>query len=594
MAAGDDTLGGQDLAVTSGQARTFRFVRAGGFSGTWTAVAGSTLTYDLTVADDGADKLVTIPAANSNLIGKPWRFRRNGVDKVGGTITLLRPSDPAGDGTVTFTDADAVTITVSVVAGDNATEVAFTPSAALDPDTVGTAWASPLAGQGVSPDRITTYTGLGAGYIGTAAEDVAAGITDAGAVGLLALGRAGVAEDYTEALAAAVDVDGLPYAVIGSDDVNHSDGSYTGGTIALSGNTFEAIFLASAVDDEGLGTSGSPVDTEIITRMADGGTGAWDDVEAAIRWVDGKAALLGEHTASGGTSEADTLTRPIPTTTALRLRYYVHPTNGSSLWINDEAGGTTTARGYRWRKLAQSSVAPTTIKAAGGADQRWHVGLGPGKVRLYRLQCWDGSGQIIDFDPAGVSAGTIPEPLQSWDWVPVDYATVVTPSAGSGPDLSDATPAALGTAAAGTSPDASRADHVHPHAFGSLVVPLWVPSSTNGTWGPSSAFDYIFNGSAVDGHWIEWLNVPLGGTYTIGCAVQATNGSPKFQVSVDGSNVGSLLDAYASSTTATVLTSTGVAITPGLHTVRVTVNGKHASSSGYLLRLASVAFTRTT
>ena len=32
---------------------------------------------------------------------------------------------------------------------------------------------------------------------------------------------------------------------------------------------------------------------------------------------------------------------------------------------------------------------------------------------------------------------------------------------GSGPDLSDATPADLGTAAAGTSPDASRADHVH-------------------------------------------------------------------------------------------------------------------------------------
>lgn len=131
------------------------------------------------------------------------------------------------------------------------------------------------------------------------------------------------------------------------------------------------------------------------------------------------------------------------------------------------------------------------------------------------------------------------------------------------------------------------------HSLGSVVVPLWVPTSTNGTWGPSSAFDYTFNSTPVDGHWIEWSNIPLGGTYTIGCAVQQTNGAPKYQVSVDGVDVGSLQDAYAGSTTAVVQTSTGISITAGLHTVRVTINGKNASSSGYGLRLASIAFSRT-
>lgn len=131
------------------------------------------------------------------------------------------------------------------------------------------------------------------------------------------------------------------------------------------------------------------------------------------------------------------------------------------------------------------------------------------------------------------------------------------------------------------------------HSLGSVVVPLWVPTSTNGTWGPNSAFDYTFNSTPVDGHWIEWSNIPLGGTYTIGCAVQQTNGAPKYQVSVDGVDVGSLQDAYAGSNTAVVQTSTGISITAGLHTVRVTINGKNASSSGYGLRLASIAFSRT-
>lgn len=42
-------------------------------------------------------------------------------------------------------------------------------------------------------------------------------------------------------------------------------------------------------------------------------------------------------------------------------------------------------------------------------------------------------------------------------------------AAGSGPDLSDAAPQGTGTAAAGVSADASRADHVHAVTFGATV-----------------------------------------------------------------------------------------------------------------------------
>ena len=65
----------------------------------------------------------------------------------------------------------------------------------------------------------------------------------------------------------------------------------------------------------------------------------------------------------------------------------------------------------------------------------------------------------------GVLAPRRPDSGMQWvAWSAVDSGGNLiefSGGGGSGPDLSDATPADLGTAAAGTSPDASRADHVH-------------------------------------------------------------------------------------------------------------------------------------
>ncbi|HMV74353.1 MAG TPA: hypothetical protein PKB00_07280 [Microthrixaceae bacterium] len=71
---------------------------------------------------------------------------------------------------------------------------------------------------------------------------------------------------------------------------------------------------------------------------------------------------------------------------------------------------------------------------------------------------------------------------------------------GSGPDLSDATPADLGTAAAGTSPDASRADHVH-----DLPTP--------GDIGAATA-SHSHAASAITSGTIDIARIPTGTTST--------------------------------------------------------------------------------
>ena len=67
--------------------------------------------------------------------------------------------------------------------------------------------------------------------------------------------------------------------------------------------------------------------------------------------------------------------------------------------------------------------------------------------------------------PGGTSGPTVPDPTSAPDGQVVTTASgalvLATPSGG--PTISTATPAALGTASAGVSTDASASDHAHPH-----------------------------------------------------------------------------------------------------------------------------------
>jgi hypothetical protein len=55
-------------------------------------------------------------------------------------------------------------------------------------------------------------------------------------------------------------------------------------------------------------------------------------------------------------------------------------------------------------------------------------------------------------------------------------------------------------------------------------------------------------------------------------------------MSVDGGDVGALTDAYnAGDIYNNILAVTAIALTEGVHTIRMTANGKNASASAYYL-----------
>lgn len=134
--------------------------------------------------------------------------------------------------------------------------------------------------------------------------------------------------------------------------------------------------------------------------------------------------------------------------------------------------------------------------------------------------------------------------------------------------------------------------------YGSSVVPHLGPTSTNGTWALSTSGGngpHVTNSSVASGDWIEWARLRAGGTYTLGLLIQQGTSGGQYQVAIDGANVGSTIEGYAGSTTLVrdVTTVTGQVLTPGLHTIRVTSSAKHASSSGYGIRILAMWLTRT-
>ena len=135
-----------------------------------------------------------------------------------------------------------------------------------------------------------------------------------------------------------------------------------------------------------------------------------------------------------------------------------------------------------------------------------------------------------------------------------------------------------------------------PSPYGSVTIAHMVPPTKAGTFRPlpDTAANYLGNtNNSASGDYIEWPNVPLGGTYTISFAHHQFANGGQWRVSIDGTNVGSTIEGYAGSTGAVMNTDASIAITAGLHTVRITCTGKNASSAGYGLRLLGFGFART-
>jgi hypothetical protein len=263
-----------------------------------------------------------------------------------------------------------------------------------------------------------------------------------------------------------------------------------------------------------------------------------------------------------------------------------------------------------WQALATftATTVPTTFL---NSAEPWQIGRGGATgehIRLAYVEHYVDGTLVSRVDPTTATNGdttvddseleSTPGTPAEWTAVNLANASVVTPSSGTGgPDLSDATPQPAGTAAAGTSADASRADHVHAipaQAFGSLSHRGWGKlSAESGTWAIASGL-YLQSSASANTDYLEWAFLPLGGTYTINLAVFTGSNMGQYRVSIDGVDVGSLVEGYAASGAYTSLeVGTGIVVAPGVHTVRISVPSKNASSSAHVMRFISIDFTRT-
>lgn len=109
----DRHIGGLDLEAITGQADAAVITFPDGIpAGTWTATAG---TATLTVAPSGNDLRVSWTADQASaIIGRSWRLRQNGADRIGGWMKRAQPQTTPGAQTVEVSLADESTVEVTV------------------------------------------------------------------------------------------------------------------------------------------------------------------------------------------------------------------------------------------------------------------------------------------------------------------------------------------------------------------------------------------------------------------------------------------------------------------------------------------------
>ena len=136
---------------------------------------------------------------------------------------------------------------------------------------------------------------------------------------------------------------------------------------------------------------------------------------------------------------------------------------------------------------------------------------------------------------------------------------------------------------------------------GNIFVPLLAYSNIpQGTWtyGTDSS-DYfqmkIYNSTAADADAIEFQVWLAKGTYTVVLHGEALSDSGILDIQIDGVEVASF-DQYNGGAYGHNKTWSQAAIaiaTSGIKTLKVIVDGKHASSSSYTARISSIYLNRT-
>lgn len=100
---------------------------------------------------------------------------------------------------------------------------------------------------------------------------------------------------------------------------------------------------------------------------------------------------------------------------------------------------------------------------------------------------------------------------------------------------------------------------------------------------------YTYHSSQANGDAIENGFVIAAGTYTLYVLGTTNNSYGKTDVAIDGGGVLGTLDWYSAGVTRNVINSiAGIVLSDGYHKISFTVNGKNASSSGYIYTLTKM------
>lgn len=120
-------------------------------------------------------------------------------------------------------------------------------------------------------------------------------------------------------------------------------------------------------------------------------------------------------------------------------------------------------------------------------------------------------------------------------------------------------------------------------------------ATTNSGWSTHVAEGNNVFGSDIrtdntnDSDYIEWTVYVPAGNYKVCAQHTKTNATGRADLAIDGGSVVDTLDTYNGSTAYNQKwTSAQFTVTEGLHTIRLTKNGKHASSTGYIVAITHV------
>ena len=202
----------------------------------------------------------------------------------------------------------------------------------------------------------------------------------------------------------------------------------------------------------------------------------------------------------------------------------------------------------------------------GGRQVAWHD-----KYGTYRL----GSGQgpitaewrNVRFWRGGTAGGGSPTPTP-------------TPTPTTGPGMTP-TPTPTSNPGSGST---WEAESLSPTSSGASTAMQNDASATGGTW-----LALLADGT---GDYVQLTTPNLAaGSYSVTLRYKAHPSRGILQASVDGSNLGSTLDQYASTASFPSRTFGTVALDAGTHTLRLTCTGRNSSSAAYTLSADTVTMT---